>query len=161
MTRRLLLIFTCFALVSGCGFALRGNIELPPSLDAIVIDGGEPELVDELSSALETAGSRVVEEEEDEGASVMTFTLSEYDREVRTTDANGLATAYDIRYRVSYDLRDSEGEELQVKQTLAQNRVLDYNPLQELQSEEEERFLQEEMRTELVLQILRRLSRVR
>lgn len=159
MTRRLLLILTCFTLVSGCGFALRGNVTLPAALNTLSITGGEPELVDELENALEVAGVSIVDEGT-EGASSMRFTLAEFDREVRTTDSNGLATSYDLRYRVGYDVRDTDGEELQINQTLVQKRVFDYNPLQQLQSEEEESFLKEEMRGELVLQILRRLSRI-
>lgn len=159
MTRRLLLILTCFSLVSGCGFALRGNVTLPDSLNKLALIGGEQELNQELEDALEVAGVTIVDEG-DETASTMTFSVAELEREVRTTDANGLATAYDLRYRVAYDVRDSAGEELQINQTLIQTRVFDYDPLQQLQAEEEEQFLREEMRQELVLQILRRLSRI-
>jgi len=159
MTRRLLLILTCFSLVSGCGFALRGNVTLPASLNKLALIGGEQELNQELEDALEVAGVTIVDEG-DETASTMTFSVAELEREVRTTDANGLATAFDLRYRVAYDVRDSAGEELQINQTLIQTRVFDYDPLQQLQAEEEEQFLREEMRQELVLQILRRLSRI-
>ncbi len=159
MTRRLLLILTCLTLVSGCGFALRGTVNLSDSLSSIAIIGDDPDLVEELRDALETGGANVTSIE-DTSAAVLELTQSEYVREVRTTDVNGLATSYDLRYRVGYDVRTSAGKELQINQRIVQKRVLEYDPLQQLQAQEEEEFLQEDMREEIVLQILRRLSRI-
>ena len=159
MTRRLLLIAALASLLSGCGFALRGSVDLPDSLQQMSVTGDDLLLVDELKSALKTSGVTVVDAG-DPSASQMELTLSDYDREVRTTDSNGLATSYNLRYRVGYDVRTADGDELQVNQRLVQKRVLDYDPLLELQSQEEEQFLREEMREELILQMLRRLSRI-
>jgi LPS-assembly lipoprotein len=159
MTRRLLLILTCLSLVSGCGFALRGSVNLSDSLSSIAIIGDDPDLVDELTDALETSGANVTSVD-DKSAAVLQLTETEFKREVRTTDANGLATSYDLRYRVGYDVRTSSGSELQINQRIVQKRVLEYDPLQQLQAQEEEEFLREDMREEIVLQILRRLSRI-
>lgn len=63
-------------------------------------------------------------------------------------------------YKVEYNITSGDGEELQVAQKLRQTRVLSYSPLQQLQFDEEEEFLQGEMRKEIVLQVLRRLSRI-
>jgi LPS-assembly lipoprotein len=159
MTRRLLLIATLASLLSGCGFALRGSVNLPQSLNQVAVTGDDLLLVDELKSALRASGASIADAG-DAGASVLELTLTEYDRDVRTTDADGRATAYNLRYRVGYDVRTAGGDELQINQRVVQKRVLDYDPLQELQSQEEEEFLREEMREEIVLQILRRLSRI-
>ena len=159
MLRRLFLILTCVSLVSGCGFALRGSVNLSESLSSIAITGDDPDLMDELTDALETSGANITSLDS-QPAAIIELTQSEYEREVRTTDANGLATSYDLRYRVGYDVRSNSGKELQINQRIVQKRVFEYDPLQQLQSEEEEEFLREDMREEIVLQILRRLSRI-
>jgi len=159
MIRRLLLILTCFSLVSGCGFHLRGNVDIPDSLRSIAVSGGDPDLVDELEDALESAGVNVTDTE-DKSAAVLLFTQTEFEREVRTTDADGLATSFQLHYRVGYDVLSSSGDELQINQRIVQKRTLEYDPLLQLQAEEEADFLREDMREEIVLQILRRLSRI-
>ncbi len=159
MTRRLLLLTLSAALLSGCGFALRGSVNLSESISRVVVEGSDLEMVDQLEDALETNGASIAPSG-DKQAAVLELTLSEFTRDVRTTDANGLATSYTLRYRVGYDVRTAAGDELQINQRLVQKRVFDYDPLQQLQSEEEEEFLKEEMQEEVVLQILRRLSRI-
>ena len=159
MTRRLILIIACISLLSGCGFALRGNITLPPSLLQMAIVGDDPEMIDRLEDSLRTNGVTITDTDSDE-ASVLNLNRSEYEREVRTTDANGLATSYTLIYKVEYDVTSSQKDKLQSNQKISQTRVFDYDPLQQLQADEEEEFLREEMQKEIVLQLLRRLSRI-
>ncbi len=159
MTKRLILILASISLVSGCGFALRGNYEMPESLTRIVVVGDDALLVDQLEDTLEKNGV-LVTGSDDETAAIINLGEVDYKRDVRTTDSNGLVTSYTLRYIIDYDVTTGEGEELQIDQHLSQSRVLPYDPLLELQSEEEEEFLREEMQEEIVLQILRRLSRI-
>ncbi len=163
MNRRLLIQLACgsllVSLLSGCGFALRGNVTIPPALQQMKVDGGDIEMVDELEDALRNNGV-VVTSEKSKSVAVLDLVISEYEREVRTTDANGLATAYDLVYKVEYNVFSGDGEDLQVAQKVKQTRVLSYDPLQQLQFDEEEEFLQGEKRKEIVLQVLRRLSRI-
>ena len=160
--QRLVLIVTTailFAGLTGCGFALRGNVILPEELNSVLVTGSDREMTGLLEDSLENSGSTIVNSEDDASA-VLNLTESEFTRDVRTTDSNGRATSYTLKYKIGYDVRKSNGEEIQINQSLTQRRVLQYDPLQELQSEEEAEFLQEEMQEEVVLQILRRLSRI-
>ncbi|MBX2867840.1 MAG: hypothetical protein KTR18_04165 [Acidiferrobacterales bacterium] len=160
--QQLVLIATTAVLIaglSGCGFALRGNVTLPAELDSVLVTGSDREMTGLLEDSLENSGSTIVDSEENASA-VLDLIESEFTRDVRTTDSNGRATSYTLKYKVDYDVRKSNGEEIQINQSLTQLRVLQYDPLQELQSEEEAEFLQEEMQEEIVLQILRRLSRI-
>ena len=160
--QRLILIVTAAFLIagiSGCGFALRGNVNLPDTLDSVLVTGSDREMAGLLEDSLESSGASIVDSEDDASA-VLDLIESKFTRDVRTTDSNGRATAYTLRYKVNYDVRKSNGEEIQTNQSISQSRVLQYDPLQELQSEEEAEFLREEMQEEVVLQILRRLSRI-
>jgi len=162
ISQRLILIVTItvlFAALSGCGFALRGKVNLPAELDSVLITGSDREMMSLLEDSLESSGASIVDSENDATA-VLDLVNSEFTRELRTSDANGRATSYTLRYEVDYDVRKSNGEEIQINQSISQIRVLQYDPLQELQSEEESEFLEEEMQKEIVLQLLRRLSRI-
>ncbi len=158
-SRRLVVVAVISALVSGCGFALRGNVTLSEELNSIAVTGKDLEMIKVLEDTLEDSGARIVDSD-GEPSAVLDLVNSEFTRDVRTTDSNGRATSYTLRYKVDYDVRKANGDELQINQSLKQTRVLEYDPLQELQSEEEAEFLQEEMQEEVVLQILRRLSRI-
>jgi len=159
--RLILTVTTCvfLASLSGCGFALRGTVDLPAQLDSVLVTGSDREATSLLKRALRGSGAVIVDSDDDATA-VLNLVNSEFTRDVRTTDANGRATAFTLRYKVDYDLRESNGEEIQINQSLSQSRFLAYDPLLELQSEEEAEFLEEEMQEEIILQILRRLSRI-
>jgi LPS-assembly lipoprotein len=159
MTRRLILILASLSIVSGCGFALRGNVNIPEALSTMAVVGNDLSLVDQLKDALSRGGVNVTDKN-DKNAAVIDLGKTDYKREVRTTDSNGLATAYTLRYNVGYNVVNGAGEALQINQKLTQTRVLDFDPLQVLQAQEEEEFLREDMQEEIVLQILRRLSRI-
>jgi len=159
MTRRLILFIACASLLSGCGFALRGTVTIPAELSRIAVIGSEPDIVDQMERALSSNGV-ALSTADDKTAAVLNLNESSFERDVRTTDSNGLATSYNLRYRLGYDVRTGKGEELQINQLITQTRFFEYDPLQQLQSEQEEEFLREEMQEEAILQALRRMSRI-
>lgn len=160
MTRRLFLYLLTAATLSGCGFTLRDGVGLPASLDRIAVDGSDLEMVVRLERALKANGVTVADTG-DRTAAVLHLLRSEFRRDVRTADADGLATSYTLLYHVVYEVRTASGDALQVDQRLRLQRMLDHDPLQQLQSEAEETLLRAEMREEIVLQILHRLGRIR
>ena len=128
------------------------------ALTQVAIDGGDRELNTRLNETLSNSGSTVVPIG---GSSpVIVITRSEYERDVRTRNANGIATGYDYTYTVDYNVVDANGETLQAPASLTQRRTLEYDPENELEAEDEEEFLREEMEKELVLQMMRRLARI-
>ena len=158
MSKRLVLLLLSLTLFAGCGFKLRGNFDMSPELETLSIQGGERELVDQLSTILVKSGSTIVDAQSE--APSLLIEISEFEREVRTTDADGIATGFKYQYNVEYLVIDAAGEELQPRAIISQIRSLDYEPGNELEVEEEEEFLREEMEKEIVLQIMRRLSRI-
>ncbi len=160
MTRHLLLAILTAATLSSCGFALRGGAGLPAALNRITVDGVDFEMVDHLKSALSANGASVVGPG-DRTAAVLHLLESGFTQDVRSTDGDGLATSYTLRYRVAYEVRTAGGDGLQVNQRLAHEQVIGYDPLHQLHSEEEESLLKAEMQAEIVRQILHRLRRIR
>ena len=159
LPRRLILSFLSMSLIAGCGFQLRGNFTMPESLSVVSIDGGDRQIVQELSDLLVASGSQVVDAGT-ENASRIEILRSDYTRDVRTVDANNIATGFDYRYEVDFRVSDAAGKELQEIVQLSQLRTLDYEAGNELVFEDEEEFLREQMEREVALQMMRRLARL-
>ena len=159
MIKRLLLTFLISTTLSGCGFALRGNIALPDTLKTVAVLGDDADLVNQLEDTLRRSDVTVTTAD-NENAVQIDLGEVRYQRSVNSTDSNGRATSYNLNYKVEYNVIAANGTALQTDQRISQTRLLDYNPEQELQSQEEEEFLQQEMREEIVLQLIRRLTRL-
>ena len=158
MSKRLALIIISLSLLTSCGFKLRGNFEMSPELEQLSIEGGERSLVEKLTELLEKSGSNIVDSSSE--APTLNLTNSEFVRDVETQSADGIATGFDYTYQVDYNVVDAEGESLLAPATSTQFRTLVYEVGNELEVEDEEEFLKDEMEKELVLQIVRRLSRI-
>ncbi len=154
------MIALAITFLNNCGFTLRGHVGLPDGLDRFSVVGNDTALIMRLEEVLVAHGASVMAK--DHSAAVKIHLVqSEYSRKVRSTDVDGYATSYTLHYRVHYDVRTATGNRLLDSQPLMLRRVLNYNPLQHLQFEEEEAFLKMEMHHEIAQLILHRLYRLR
>ena len=98
----------------------------------------------------------------DAGADSPTLTLSrsEFNRRAVVTDADGIATEYEYTYHVDFKVSDVNGEVLLPLSSISRFNTLNYDVGNELEIEEEEEFLKESMEKNIVLQIVRELSRI-
>jgi LPS-assembly lipoprotein len=152
--RALILILIVVALVTGCGFKLRGQLPLPEQLQVITVQGTDREVREEMIDALRATGAEVVDEGSE--AAVLDLYRVEFTRNVRTIDTRGKVTGYVLRYDVSYRVTNPEGEELR-STTMALQRDYNFDPEQVLQAEREEDSLREDMIEELTQRIMRQL----
>lgn len=158
MSKRLVLLLLSFTLLTSCGFKLRGNFDIPASLSQIVIVGGERGLVSTLTNMLKKVGSTVLESGSE--APSINITRNEYEREVLTSNSDGIASSYRFRYFIDFTVADAAGEIIQPSISINQVRDLAYDAGNELEVEDEEAFLKEDMEKEISLQIMRQLSRL-
>jgi LPS-assembly lipoprotein len=158
MSKRLVLLLLSFTLLTSCGFKLRGSFDMPASLSQVVIVGGERELVSTLSEMLVKSGSTILESGSE--AASINIIKNEYEREVLTSSADGIASSYQFRYLVDFTVTDAAGKVLQPSISVNQVRSLNYEAGNELAIEDEVAFLKEGMEQEISLQIMRRLSRL-
>jgi len=154
-TRALIVIVVASAMVSGCGFHLRGSIPLPEQLKVIAVTSTDNELRDELVNALEAAEAQVVDDPTTARAVLDVYQV-DFKRKVRTIDTRGKVTGYILRYDVRYRVVNDEGEELRSTRTAIQ-RDYNFEPDQVLQAEKEEESLREDMLQELTQRIMRQL----
>lgn len=146
------------AMLQGCGFKLRGKVELSPTLTDIYIDSTDLDISVGLEKSLSFSGANVVS---GQGAANSIILLdSRYEREVRTLDSRGLATSYVLRYKVRFKVVDAEGNDVYESPILRQRRDFNFSAAQLLEKEGEEEFLKKDMRNELVQQIMRQISAI-
>ena len=159
LTTRIIFLFVLSSslLVSGCGFHLRGKIDVPESLMRLHVKGDDVELVHDLEKSLKFSDIVIVDE--GDNAALLDISNTTYVKEVNGTTSGGIASNYKMTYTVNYVVTDANGEFLQ-KDSVNQSRTLAYDAANILLFEREEIFLQEEMRKELVSFILRRMSKI-
>jgi len=158
MIRTLFLLFLT-TVVSGCGFHLRGQVELASVMAAPWVTGQDPELVIDLRRGLRQSGVAPVK---DSAAATVFIDLAtvEYSRWVNAVDSKGIATGYTLQYNVIYRVVEPSGQVLVSNSQLSFSRDLIYQSTQLLQKKEEEKALKASMRDEIVGRIIRRLSSV-
>lgn len=153
--RALIQILVAAALVTGCGFHLRGKLPLSQQLQVIAVSSTDGEFRDEVVDALQASGAEVVEDET-VARSILDLYDVKFDRKVRTIDTRGKVTGYVLRYDVRYRVMNQEGDELRDTR-LALQRDYNFEPDQVLQAEKEEESLREDMIEELTQRIMRQL----
>jgi len=153
----LLLLLSSSLLLSACGFHLRGQIDVPESLQRIHVKGTDVELVYDLERSLKFSNVLVVDE--GDNAAILDVSNTSYLKEVVGTSSTGIASNYKMTYTVNYVVVDNLGDTLQ-RESVNQSRTLSYDANNILLFEREETFLKEEMRKELVSFILRRMSKI-
>jgi LPS-assembly lipoprotein len=153
----LFLLWMCC--VAGCGFWLRNNTEIPPVLRVIYIKSSTPYsafLADlrQNFSALGICMTKCPGQ-----APVTLDILSEKFRESRITiSATSLLSQYLLLYEVSYQLEDAKGCVLVPARTIAVTRNYTVNANAVLGAGNEIPLLQQDMRREVVYQLINQLS---
>ena len=154
----LVLIYSVM-LLSGCGFHLRGSIELPAELTEVALEGTRPN--GELGVAVRNGFARVGGQVVDSGSSansVLVISQDSYSRRVLSVDSIGQANEYELRYTVGFRLDDLDGANRVVQQSISLRRQYRFDPDLTLAKADEEARLVREMRQDAVRQMLRRLK---
>mgnify|MGYP002144795051 FL=1 len=147
-------------LAAGCGFQLRGARPLP--FDTIYLGMYE---YSELAAAIRRqikAGSttRVVARQED--AAVRLEVLADAkEKSILALNTQGRVREYQLRQRFSFRLVDKNGQEVIAPNEILLRRDLAFDDSQVLAKEQEEILLYRDMQTDLVQQLMRRLSSAR
>lgn len=98
-----LLIVMAAAMLSGCGFQLRGSNTLPAVMASTAIEGGDRfgSLVKDIESALILRGANVVSETT-EATAILKVLSNQVNRRVLTVDASGKVQEYEIRQTLRF-----------------------------------------------------------
>jgi LPS-assembly lipoprotein len=159
VTRRGVVAWAAAGLLPACGFELRRPTVMPFS--RIVLTGFAPRspLADELKLAL---GASVQVVDTPARAEVVLHSLLDT-RERRVVASTTAAQVRELRLRMRfrYRVQTPTGRELLPTEELLLTRDLNFNETDALAKEYEEAQLYRDMQTDLVAQVLKRLSTLR
>ena len=164
MARRTFLALAPVALLSACGFRLRGAPEF--AFGSLFLNApAASSLTRELQRTLEASGGRlkVLREPATLPSAQAVFDLlaEQQERSVVGLTASGQVRELQLRLRVRIRLRGADGSEWIPDTELLQTRDISYSETIALAKEAEEALLYRNMQTDIVQQIVRRLAAVR
>lgn len=152
------IIVLLIALLAACGFQLRGSNDWPEHLQAVVISGvsSTSDLYRELAYGLDLRGAKVVTDAV-QATSIIRIQAFDQSREELTTTANGTVREYELNTRLSMQLERLVDGAVSQPIDLNAYQALFNDTNNVLSNEQQQRFIREEMRTEVVNQLLLRL----
>ena len=150
---------TLAASASGCGFQLRGSAQLPFRSIWLGFSALSPVGAD-LRRQIRASGAAVVDvPAQAEARLEVLHELRE--REILAFSSTGRPREYQLRLRVAFRVHDGKGRELIPATEIALRRDVSTNDLQVAARADEEALLYRDMSSDLVNQLLRRLSAIR
>jgi LPS-assembly lipoprotein len=155
--RPLLALAACLAGLAACGFALRGTQQLPFATISLNVPPNSP-LGVELARNIRSGTTTQIVSDPTKAAAVFDLIADVRDRQVQIVNAQGRATAYTLRDRLRFRVRDAQGREVIETTDLLVQRDITFNDSQRLSKESEEALLYRDMQTDLVQQVLRRIA---
>jgi len=154
---RIILIFTT-TLLSACGFTLRGAADLAPELQslALISTDGNSDIYRELSRSLEASNVTLLERSASDAYQLVVGNEQSSER-VLSVNSNARAGEYELSVSVPVQLRKGSAS-IFGPETLTIEKVYLADPNSAVAKAEERELMEEEMRRELVNQILRLLQ---
>lgn len=144
--------------LSGCGFSLRGSAALPAALQALQVESADAnsDIARELRRALR---NNDVDVDGNAQGSSYSLQVGQEQNSERTLSVNSQARAgeYQLTMSVPFQLLNA-GISVMGPETVTLERVYLADPENAAAKSDEARLIQQEMRRELALQILRRLQ---
>lgn len=145
------------AVVSGCGFRLRGERTLP--FETIFLGFGvNSPLGAELARNIRAGTRTDVVTDRSKAQAILEVLGESREREVLAVNAQGKTREYQLRLRFAFRVHDGKGNEYVPPSTVAIQRDIAFNEAQVLAREAEEAVMFRDMQSDLVQQVLRRLA---
>ncbi len=148
--------------ISGCGFHLRGKVDVPTWFNNVAIIKGQTH--NDLASLLRMElQSQHIQVNSSESSADYWLILESDNVQQHITSVSSSTTPrqYQLIYTVHFKLQQRNGRDIIPEATLMITRQLTINGNRILGSNEEEELLKAEMRRDAVIQIMNRISQVR
>jgi LPS-assembly lipoprotein len=158
--RRTMLGFLALAPVSGliaCGYRLRGMVDLP--FKVIAITGNpSPPLRADLQTAILTGTDAKVAINPKDADLILEITNDVNGREILAYNSNGQVSAYRLNIRVGFRAYDNAGADVVPEAEIYMTRDMDFSVSTVLATDVQMQQFLTQMRKDLAVQILRRVS---
>lgn len=145
--------------LAGCGFHLRGEMQLP-FRTVHVIGTENSRVVSDLRRQLRLNNVEVLDQPK--GADlIIRITQMTQGRDILSLDAGGKAREYRLRYVLGYSLEKPDGKTVRTTSKISARREYTFDTRQLLAKTQEESILYRDMEDDVVRQLMRRLSTVK
>jgi LPS-assembly lipoprotein len=143
--------------ISACGFHLRGSVNIP--YKSILISGRpSPQLRYDLERIIATGTNVNVVTSGKDADLILDIVSEDSTRQILTYTATGQISAYRLNNRVVFRAFDNTGAEVIAESDIYVIRDLDFTTATVLASDIQQQQFLESMRSDLALQILRRIA---
>lgn len=156
---QLLTLLVAAALLAGCSFHLRGQAAMPfQTLYLKATNPGTP-FIKELSRNLEANNVKLVDTAAK--ADVVLDIVAEIpDKQILSLSGSGRVNEFQLFYRVSLRAYDREQHDVIPAEEIMMHNDFPYDDSNVLAMESEETLLYQNLRSDMVQRIVRRLSRI-
>jgi len=156
---RIAAVLVISGLVVGCGFALRGQLELPASMKTMRVAAADPttRFYQELIGQLQANGVVVSAQGGPESMTLVIDSQRVY-REPLTISQDARVREYVLYFEVRYGLQDRFGEEVLANQSIRLSREYQFDEQAILGGRREEEFLEQDLSRQMAAQLVRQLS---
>jgi LPS-assembly lipoprotein len=151
------LCFLLLPLLAACGFQLRGDINLPEAWKDLHLSSPSPN--SELSRSLEAgfAANGIRWQDVADANYLLYLGTERFERRNLTIGDNARASEFELIMTTSLKITDKAGNELMPSTDVSVQKVMTSDPENVSGKVEESRLLRNEMRQDLVQQIMRRV----
>ena len=148
--------FSLLLCLCACGFQLRGTAALP--FETLYIPNTTGGVALDLKRNIQSGTRTKVVDNEKSAQALMALSGETKFRNILSLSGAGRVRELQLIYRINLRVHDGKGGEFIPLTTLSISRDLTYNDTDVLAKEAEEAAIYREMQSDLVQQILRRLS---
>ena len=153
--------FLYLGVLSGCGFHLRGKVELPPEMSRTYITG-LPQFTEfgaNLRRQLRANGVVIVEDA-DESTATLRVTRNRTGKRVLSVNDKGKVQEFELYVSVAFDVKDQDKSVLLENQTISLRREFLFDENDVLGKAQEEQLVFRNMRKDLVRLMIFRLQTI-
>jgi LPS-assembly lipoprotein len=151
------LALLALALASGCGFRLRGAVDVPPDLSPIYVDAPSGSLVREAMEEQLRGGPVALADKAADAKLIVRLQGESRSSRVVATDSSGKVLAYDLYFKLTYEATTANGERKLSPQPLDLVRTFDNPDVEVLGKQLEEEQIYRELAVDAADRILMRL----
>lgn len=155
--RNLFIITLLLGTLTACGFQLRGSQALPFSSIYLDIPVAS-EFSTNFRRVLNANATTVVSETRENAAAIFQPLSETREKDILAINSSGQVSEFRLRYQYAYRIIDPAGNELIPPTSINLQRDFTFSDSYVLAKEQEENLLWRDMQSDLIQQIMRRLS---
>jgi LPS-assembly lipoprotein len=159
MHKKNYVLFLLIFFIAGCGFHLRGNVNLPSSLQQLYIDSANPygPVTLQLKQILGHSGVSI---EDQSGPQITTLVLrnERFNQTTFSQSASSKTNQYTLYFSVDYELHNNKGETLYGPKTINTQGNYTVNEDAVLTTSTQEDTLRTELQRQAVYQLIEQLN---